>query len=105
MLMSDNTVLLRGHQNVGHIPYQPFWLLLVRIAQFVLATVILGLSAYSGGGYYFYAGYGIGIFSFVWTLLFLLYVCFTSPSLERTNRRLTTPTDRTDHLLLPRRLQ
>lgn len=46
-------VTLKGRTDVAHIPYQPFWMLIVRGFQLVLAIVILGLSAYSGGGYLF----------------------------------------------------
>lgn len=39
----------------------------------------MALSAYSGSGYLvFYAGYGIGIFSFIWTLLFICYIEITT---------------------------
>lgn len=67
-------VTLKGRTDVSHIPYQPFWLLIIRGFQLLLSIIILGLSAYAGAGYYVYAGYGIGIFSFVWTLLFLCYI-------------------------------
>lgn len=80
-----DTVTLKGRTDVAHIPYQPVWLLLIRGIQLVFAIVILGLSAYAGSGYLiFYAGYGIGIFSFVWTLLFIGYIegsMFFIPSL------------------------
>jgi len=72
--MADDTVTLRGRQDVGHIPCQPLWLLIVRGFQLILAIIVLGLSAYSGGGCYFYPGYGFAIFTFVWTLLFLIYI-------------------------------
>ena len=39
----------------------------------------MALSAYAGSGYLvFYAGYGIGIFSFIWTLLFICYIEITT---------------------------
>lgn len=75
----QDMVTLKGRTDVAHIPYQPFWLLIVRGFQFLLALIIMALSAYSGSGYLvFYAGYGIGIFSFVWTLLFLGYIEITT---------------------------
>jgi len=70
----DDVVTLRGRTDVSHIPRQPFWLLIVRGVQVLLSIIILGLSAYAGSGYYFYAGFGIGIFSFIWTILFIAYI-------------------------------
>jgi hypothetical protein len=38
----------------------------------------MALSAYAGSGFLFYAGDGIGIFSFIWTLLFICYIEITT---------------------------
>lgn len=68
-------VTLKGRTDVGHIPAQPLWLFIVRCFQFLLALIILALSAWAGGTIgFFYAGFGVGIFAFVWTLLFLIYI-------------------------------
>lgn len=76
---NDDMVTFKGRDDVSHIPCQPFWLLIVRCFQLLLAVLVLALSAYAGSGYIvFYAGYGIGIFSFVWTLLFLCYIEITT---------------------------
>jgi len=71
----QDMVTLKGRTDVAHIPYQPLWLLIVRGFQLLLALLIMALSAYAGSGYViFYGGYGIGIFSFIWTLLFICYI-------------------------------
>jgi|SRR5450432_815748 hypothetical protein len=49
--MATDTVTMKGRTDVAHIPYQPVWLFIVRVVQFVLAIIILGLSAYAGSGY------------------------------------------------------
>lgn len=51
--MKQDMVTLKGRDDVGHIPYQPFWLFIVRCFQLLLAIIILGLSAYAGSGYFF----------------------------------------------------
>jgi len=77
MQMSDNTVTMKGNENVAHIPYQPLWLLIIRGLQLLLAIIILGLCAASGASYVVAAGAGIGIFSFIWTLIFICYIEIT----------------------------
>jgi len=68
-------VTLKGRTDVAHIPRQPFWLFIVRFFQLFLALIILALSAWAGGGIgFWYAGFGVAIFAFVWTLLFITYI-------------------------------
>jgi hypothetical protein len=71
----QDMVTLKGRTDVGHIPYQPFWLLIVRGVQLFLAVLILALAAYGGSGFWgFYAGDGVGIFTSIWSILFLCYI-------------------------------
>jgi len=74
----DDMVTFKGRTDVAHIPYQPFWLFIIRGVQLLLALIIMALSAYAGSGFLFYAGDGIGIFSFIWTLLFICYIEITT---------------------------
>jgi len=68
-------VTLKGRTDLAHIPRQPFWLFIVRFFQLFLSLIILALSAWAGGGIgFWYAGFGVAIFAFVWTLLFIGYI-------------------------------
>jgi len=59
----------------SHIPAQPFWSLLVRIAQAVLAVLLVVLTAFSasrlGSGV---PGFGMTWFSFSWTAVYFGYL-------------------------------
>jgi hypothetical protein len=75
LTMDTDMVTQKGRTDVAHIPKQPFWLFIVRFVQVFLALIILALSAWAGGGIgFWYAGFGVAIFAFVWTLLFIKYI-------------------------------
>lgn len=59
-----------------HIPAQPFWIFILRIIQAIFNVIVLGLAA-NAADYYYLDGYGMAIFTFIWTLLFLLYIFLT----------------------------
>ncbi|KAI9814725.1 MAG: hypothetical protein M1827_002991 [Pycnora praestabilis] len=63
--------------NHGHVVPTPRWILGIRIAQVVLALLILALVAYSTsvwGGTYMDAAYGINIFTAIATFIIVAYV-------------------------------
>lgn len=77
--LKENVILRRGVEGRDHIPVVPFWLALIRVAQFALTLLVLILDAYAGSvfGVTYYAGYGFSFFMFAWTLLFLGYIFVT----------------------------
>jgi len=74
----QDMVTLSGRTDVAHIPYQPFWLLIVRGVQLLLAIIIMALAAYAGGGYVVLYGDSLAIFTFVWTLIAICYIEITT---------------------------
>jgi len=62
-----------------HIPVQPMWLLIIRGFQALFSVVTLALSAYalSVFGSYISSGYGLNIFTSIYTLIFLGYILGT----------------------------
>lgn len=66
-------------QSRSHVPPQPLWVFFIRIAQFLLAIIIVGLTGYSADTFNAkFLEYGLGsngitfsFFVFAWTLIFL----------------------------------
>ncbi|KUJ14932.1 uncharacterized protein LY89DRAFT_735988 [Mollisia scopiformis] len=76
---NENVYGRRGLDGRSHIPALPFWVALIRIAQFILALITLILAGYASGvfGAGYFPGYGMTFFTFAWTVLFLLYIFVT----------------------------
>ncbi|KAE8446768.1 hypothetical protein EG329_011673 [Mollisiaceae sp. DMI_Dod_QoI] len=76
---NENVYARRGLDGRSHIPELPFWVALIRIAQFILALIVLILAAYASSvfGADYFAGYGMTFFTFSWTILFLIYILVT----------------------------
>lgn len=60
-----------------HIPAQPLWMTIIRGVQALFNLLVLALAA-NAASYYYLDGYGMAFFTFVWTVLFLLYI-FLAP--------------------------
>lgn len=75
----ENVYARRGLDGRSHIPALPFWVALIRIAQFILALIVLILAAYASSvfGSDYFPGYGMTFFVFSWTILFLIYIFVT----------------------------
>lgn len=52
---ADNAWAFRGQDGLkrSHIPTQPLWIAIIRVAQLVLAFIILVLTAYAAGQFHF----------------------------------------------------
>jgi len=83
----ENVLERRGTSGRDHIPALPFWLAIVRVAQLILAFLVLVLAAYAdsvfGGNSVSsfindaFPGYAMSFFTFAWTVLFFLYIFLT----------------------------
>jgi len=76
---NENVYGRRGLDGRDHIPALPFWVALIRIAQFILALIVVILIGYASSvfGAAFIPGYGMTFFTFAWTVIFLLYIFIT----------------------------
>lgn len=76
--------MVNWHQNTHptraggeHIPSQPLWIAIIRGIQGLFSLLVLALAANAASDLYL-DGYGMAIFTFIWTVLFLLYI-FLAP--------------------------
>jgi len=78
--VNENVLLRNGDEGRDHIVAVPFWVAIIRAGQFLLALLVMALSAYAASvfGAAFFAGYGMAFFMFAWTLIFLGYI-FATP--------------------------
>lgn len=60
----------------GHIPPQPLWVSIIRVVQVIFSIIVMSLAAFATS-YFYLPGYGMAFFTFVWTILFLLYIYIT----------------------------
>jgi len=72
----QNVLSYNGENGRDHIPAVPFWVAIIRAVQFLLALLVMALSAFAASvfGAAFFAGYGMAFFMFAWTLIFLGYI-------------------------------
>lgn len=71
-----NVLARPGVEGRSHIPELPFWIFLIRIAQIVLAFIILILIAYAAHvfGTSRFTSYSFTFFTFSWTVLFFIFI-------------------------------
>ncbi|KAH8745628.1 hypothetical protein BGZ57DRAFT_227798 [Hyaloscypha finlandica] len=74
--MHNNVLARNGDAGRDHIPAVPFWMAIVRAFQFLLALLVMALSAFASSvfGAAFFPGYGMSFFVFAWTLIFFGYI-------------------------------
>jgi len=75
---SQNIHTMRGGTAHSHIPPMPFFVFILRIAQIVLAFLLLILAAYSLSVLGSWSGFGMTIFTCIWTWLVLAYILVSS---------------------------
>jgi len=75
----ENVLARNGDSGRDHIPAVPFWVAIVRAFQFLLALLVMALSAFAASvfGADFFPGYGMSFFVFAWTLIFFGYIIAT----------------------------
>jgi hypothetical protein len=86
---ADNVWAIRAHdgRNRSHVPAQPLWAAFgLRVLQFILAFIILVMTAYAASqfGTGDLAGFGLAWFTFILTWAFIIYLAvslFISPQI------------------------